>query len=66
ASKKSGLSIDTTFATNLNGIGLSIGLDEDLAWTIGASYSLGSGGLNMYANYSSGKGGGKMGAKMSF
>jgi hypothetical protein len=66
ASKKSGLSIDTTFATNLNGIGVSVALNEDLAWTIGASYSLGNSGLNMYVNYDSSKNGGKMGAKMSF
>ena len=66
ANKKSGLSIDTTFSTSLNGVGISVSLDETLAWGIGASYSLGNNGLSLYANYSDADGGGKMGAKMSF
>ena len=66
ANAKSGLSIDTSFSTSLNGIGISVSLDENLAWGIGASYSLGNNGLTMYANYSDEDGGGKMGAKMAF
>ena len=66
ANKKSGLSIDTTFSTSLNGVAISVSLDETLAWGIGASYSLGNNGLSLYANYSDADGGGKMGAKMSF
>jgi hypothetical protein len=66
ASKKSGLSIDTTLATNFNGIGVSIGLDENLAYTLSGSYSLGNSGLALSASYSSAKSGGKVSAKLSF
>ena len=65
-SEKAGLNIDTTFATNLNGVAISVALDEELAWSIGASYTLGNSGLSMYANYSQADQGGKIGAKMSF
>ena len=65
-SEKAGLNIDTTFATNLNGVGISVALDEQLAWSIGASYTLGNSGLSMYVNYSQADQGGKIGAKMSF
>ena len=65
-SEKSGLSIDTSFSTNLNGIGISVALDESLAMTLGASYSMGNSGLTMYVNYSQASGGGKIGATMSF
>ena len=64
--EKAGLNIDTTFATNLNGVGISVALDEELAWSIGASYTLGNSGLSMYVNYSQADQGGKIGAKMSF
>jgi len=63
---KAGLNIDTTLSTSLNGVGISVGLDESLAWSIGASYSMGSSGLNIYVNYSQAKNGGKIGATMSF
>ncbi len=53
-------------STSLNGVGISVGLDESLAWSIGASYSMGSSGLNMYVNYSQADNGGKIGATMSF
>jgi hypothetical protein len=66
AGKKSGLNIDTTLATSLNGVGISVALDEHLAWSIGASYSMGGSGLSIYANYSQADNGGKIGAKMSF
>jgi hypothetical protein len=65
-SKKSGLNIDTTFATNLNGVTIAVSLDEQLNWGIGASYTIGNNGLSLYANYADEDGGGKMGAKMSF
>ena len=65
-SEKAGLNIDTTFATNLNGVAISVALDEELAWSIGASYTMGNSGLSMYANYSQADQGGKIGAKMSF
>ena len=65
-SAKAGLNIDTTLSTSLNGVGISVGLDEDLAWSIGASYSMGSSGLNIYVNYSQADNGGKIGATMSF
>ena len=64
--EKAGLNIDTTFATNLNGVAISVALDEELAWSIGASYTMGNSGLSMYANYSQADQGGKIGAKMSF
>jgi hypothetical protein len=65
-SEKSGLSIDTSFSTSLNGVGISVALDEDLAMTLGASYTMGNSGLTMYVNYSQASGGGKIGATMSF
>jgi hypothetical protein len=65
-SKKSGLSIDTSFSTSLNGVGISVALDEDLAMTLGASYTMGNSGLTMYVNYSQADNGGKIGATMSF
>jgi hypothetical protein len=66
ASEKSGLSIDTSFSTSLNGINISVGLNEDLAMTLGASYTMGNSGLTMYVNYSQADEGGKIGATMSF
>ena len=65
-SAKAGLSIDTSLSTSLNGVGISVGLDESLAWSIGASYAMGNSGLSMYVNYSQADGGGKIGATMSF
>ena len=65
-SEKAGLSIDTSFSTSLNGVGISVGLDEDLAWTIGASYTMGNSGLSMYVGYAQADEGGKIGATMSF
>jgi hypothetical protein len=65
-SEKSGLSIDTSFSTSLNGVGISVSLDEDLAMTLGASYTMGNSGLTMYVNYSQAESGGKIGATMSF
>ena len=65
-SAKAGLSIDTSLSTSLNGVGISVGLDESLAWSIGASYSMGNSGLNIYVNYSQADNGGKIGATMSF
>ena len=64
--EKSGLSIDTSFSTSLNGVGISVGLDENLAMSLGASYSMGGSGLNIYVNYSQADQGGKIGATMSF
>jgi len=65
-SEKAGLSIDTSFSTSLNGVGISVGLDEDLAWTLGASYTMGNSGLSMYVNYAQADEAGKIGATMSF
>jgi len=64
--EKSGLSIDTSFSTSLNGVGISVSLNEDLAMTLGASYSMGGSGLNIYVKYSQADEGGKIGATMSF
>ena len=64
--EKSGLSIDTSFSTSLNGVGISVGLDENLAMSLGASYSMGGSGLNIYVKYSQADEGGKIGATMSF
>lgn len=63
---KSGLSIDTTLATSFNGIGVTIGLDENLAYTLSGSYSIGNSGLAITAGYSSADEGGKIAAKLSF
>ena len=63
---KSGLSIDTTLATNFNGVGVSVGLNEDLDYTLSGSYSLGAGGFALSASYSSADSGGKVSAKLSF
>ena len=63
---KAGLNIDTSLSTSLNGVSISVGLDEHLAWSIGASYAMGGSGLNIYANYSQADNGGKIGASMSF
>ena len=63
---KARLNIDTSLSTSLNGVGISVGLDESLAWSIGASYSMGGSGLNIYVNYSQADNGGKIGATMSF
>ena len=64
--EKSGLSIDTSFSTSLNGVGISVGLDENLAMSLGASYSMGGSGLSIYVKYSQADNGGKIGATMSF
>lgn len=66
ASKKAGLSIDTTLSTDFNGISVSIGLDEGMAYTLSGSYALGNSGLAITASYDSGDNGGKVAAKMSF
>ena len=66
ASKKAGLSIDTTLSTDFNGISVSIGLDEDMDYTLSGSYALGSSGLAITASYDSEDNGGKVAAKMSF
>ena len=66
ASKKAGLSIDTTLATDFNGISVSIGLDEEMDYTIGGSYALGNSGLAITTSYASGDNGGKIAATMSF
>ena len=64
--KKAGLSIDTTLATSFNGINVSIGLDEDLEYSLSGSYSIGNSGLAITAAYSSEDNGGKVSAKLSF
>ena len=66
ASKKAGLSIDTTLSTDFNGISVSIGLDEDMDYTIAGSYAMGNSGLAITASYDSEDNGGKVAAKMSF
>ena len=66
ASKKAGLSIDTTLSTDFNGISVSIGLDEDMDYTLSGSYALGNSGLAITASYDSEDNGGKVAAKMSF
>ena len=63
---KAGLSIDTTLATTFNGMNISIGLDEDLEYSLSGSYSIGNSGLAITASYSSEDNGGKVSAKLSF
>ena len=66
ASKKAGLSIDTTLSTDFNGISVSIGLDEAMNYTVGGSYAPGNSGLAITASYSSEDNGGKIAGKISF
>jgi hypothetical protein len=64
--EKAGLSIDTTLATSFNGIGVSIGLDENLDYTLTGSYSIGNSGLSISVGYDSEEEGGAVAAKLAF
>lgn len=66
ANEKAGLSIDTTLATSFNGIGVSIGLDENLDYTLSGSYSIGNSGLSISVGYDSEEEGGAVAAKLAF
>jgi len=66
SSAKAGLNIDTTLKTNFNGVDVSVGFDEHLAWTLGAQYQLGGSGLDMYVTYARADQGGKSGVKIGF
>ena len=66
AHTKSGLNIDGTLGTSLNALGVEIGFDESLNYTVGLSYSLGIDGMELTAGYSSEDEGGAVGAKLTF
>jgi hypothetical protein len=66
ANEKAGLSIDTTLATSFNGIGVSIGIDENLDYTLSGSYTIGNSGLAITVGYDSGEEGGAVAAKLTF
>lgn len=65
AHTKSGLSIDGTVSTSLNGIGLTVGFDESMNYSIGLSYAMDL-GIALSAGYSSEDEGGSVGASLSF
>ena len=48
--KKAGLSVDTTLSTNFNGIAVSIGLDEEMDYSLSGSYAVGNSGLAITAS----------------
>ena len=50
--------------TSLNGVGISLGLDQDMKTSFEVSYGLG--GLNLYAGYDVADEGGAVGATLSF
>jgi hypothetical protein len=64
AHKKNGLFYSVSASTDLNGFGLSLGVDQDMKPTVGLSYDVGS--MNIYAGYDAADNGGKVGAKLSF
>ena len=64
AHKKNGLFYSVSASTDLNGFGLSLGVDQDMKPTVGLSYDVGS--MNIYAGYDAADKGGKVGAKLSF
>ena len=64
AHEKSGLFYSLAASTSLNGVGLSLGVDQDLQPTVNLSKSMG--GLSLYAGYDAADQGGKVGATLSF
>ena len=64
AHEKSGLFYSLAASTSLNGVGLSLGVDQDLQPTLSLSKSMG--GLSLYAGYDAADQGGKVGATLSF
>jgi hypothetical protein len=61
---KSGIVYSIAGKTSLNGVGISLGLDQDLKTSFEVSYGLG--GLNVYAGYDVADEGGAVGATLSF
>ena len=64
AHEKNGLFYSLAASTSLNGVGLSLGVDQDLQPTLSLSKSMG--GLSLYAGYDAADQGGKVGATLSF
>ena len=64
AHQKSGIAYSVVAATQVNGLGLSFGVNQSLQPSVGLSYDLG--GLNLYAGYDVADEGGALGAKLSF
>ncbi|MAV46750.1 MAG: hypothetical protein CBC49_008310 [Alphaproteobacteria bacterium TMED89] len=62
--EKSGLFYSIAASTSLNGVGLSLGVDQDMQPTVNLSKSMG--GLSIYAAYDAADEGGKVGATLSF
>ena len=63
---KAGLNIDATLGAQLDGLELSLALDEDLAWGLSGQFSLGNSGLALYATYDASEGGGSLGSRLIF
>ena len=64
--QKAGLSIDATLAAQIDGLEISLDLDEDLAWGLSGRYSLGNAGLALYATYDASEAGGSIGSRLTF
>ena len=64
AHEKNGLFYSLAASTSLNGVGLSLGVDQDLQPTLSLSKSMG--GLSLYAGYDAADQGGAVGATLSF
>ena len=64
AHEKNGLFYSLAASTSLNGVGLSLGVDQDLQPTVNLSKSMG--GLSLYAGYDASDEGGSIGAPLSF
>ena len=64
--QKAGLSIDATLGAKLDGLELSLALDENLAWGLSGRYSLGTSGLALYASYDAAESGGSLGSRLTF
>lgn len=62
--QKSGIVYSIAGTTSLNGVGISLGLDQDMKTSFEVSYGLG--GLNLYAGYDVADEGGAVGATLSF
>ena len=64
---KAGLNIDDgILGAQLDGLELSLALDEDLAWGLSGQFSLGNSGLSLYATYDASEGGGSLGSRLIF
>jgi len=64
--EKSGLIIEGSVGTSVNGVGVDVSFDQDLDYGISLSYDMGFGGMALTAGYSSADEGGSIGATLNF